>query len=635
MLKLGDFFAPLNLYTLIYFLGLVLFFDVLGTFVKKKIVRKNASSRIINWLIGFGFFIFVWFILRFFIPPHRSYLLISIAGLFLISLPTYLKQGDYLALFKDLWDKKIVLLIIAPFLPALFVKASLPPYYADEMAYHFLSPSGLAAIEPWNFHGGLYVNLPRVMNLFYDIAFSLVRTYSVARLINFSILATAMLYSYSVLKRNFGFLTGFLFVFIFFSLHQSIVFTSTLGYVDVPTYSFLLMGLMSSLDYLVDKRKSVLVIAAIFWSLALGTKYTPLTALVAFSVVFFATTLLEKKHFKKLVKPRFLLTLLAVFLLFGGYWYVKNFLVYGNPIYPFLFPCKAQYAADCVRGSGFFGDWTLPVTFGNLYQILKELLPKNKLLHLGLATVPVLQLVNTNKKTRILTIVLLGAVAVELFILSRFSGFLIRYQQHMQFFLIAAFVIQLANRYENKELYPIQKVIFLAVGVSTFFSYIYVVRHTNSLKTLNWQEINYSIGKIDIYDWVELKFPKMKDTILWCESPPGDEPAPLARFDPDLIWYAPAGKMRSFMTNCYYHNPPVYSEDPKEVVDVAVEKKLTFWISTNSKCLPRGEVKRARETEDDEKFRLRRLSNELVCNSEEILPYLYYFDYKNVVSEKN
>lgn len=636
MIKLADYFAPLNFYTIPIYLGLLMFFDVLGSFVKPWLIRDSKTreqSRIINWLIGLGFFIFIWFILRFFIPPQRSYLLISIVGFLLLSLPSYLKKKRYKKLLEELWHNKIVLLIIAPLLPALFVKASLPPYYADEMAYHLISPSSLQAIKTWDFHGGLFANVPHLMNFFYTITFSIARTFSVTRLINFSILATSMLYAHSVLKRNFGFLSGLLFVFIFFSLPQGIIFTSTLGYVDVPTYSFLLIGLMSALDYLVRRKKPMLVIAIIFGSLALGTKYTPITAISSFALIYSAVVIFRRKYYKNILNPKFAIRLLAMFILFGGYWYVKNYVVYGNPIYPFLFQCKSPYVADCVKGSSFFGDWTLPVTFNNLYPILQSLLPKNIILHLSLVFIPILQLMNKNKKTRILSIALLGGFIGELFILSMFSGFMIRYHQHMQFFLIAALVIQLANSYDFDKIYLIQKGVFFMLTISAISSYVYVIKHTNSLKFLNWNEINYSIGRIDIYDWIDWKFPKMKNTIIWCESPTNGEPTPLARFDPDLIWYTHAGKMRSFTTNCYYKNPLLYGENPEAVVETAINKELTFWISSNSKCLPRNEVKRNRESEDDEKFRLRRLSNEIVCNSEEVLPYLYRFDYKNIETD--
>src|SRR3989344_4005514 len=146
MIKLGDYFAPLNPKTLLIFVGLFFFFDILGTFVKRRIIEGEDSTRVINWLIGLGIFVFVWFITSLFIAYTRTPLLISILTLSLISLPEYLKNKEYQTFFRALWSLKIPILIVLPFLPAIFVKASLPPYYADEMAYHFISPSTLATL---------------------------------------------------------------------------------------------------------------------------------------------------------------------------------------------------------------------------------------------------------------------------------------------------------------------------------------------------------------------------------------------------------------------------------------------------------------------------------------------------------
>src|SRR6185369_15566076 len=299
MLKLSDFFQPLNIVTLSYFFGLFIFFDIVGTFIKNKIlnIKNDKYSRILNWLFGFGFFVFLWFVLSLFIPPSQTSISVSIVILFLITCFPYFKNQDYKKLFKSLWDLKVPILIIVPFLPALFVKASLPPYYGDEMAYHFLAPSSLLNITTVKYPGGIYADLPRILDFFWQQIFTLFHTYSIARLFHFTILATSMVYAYSIIKKNFSILPAFLFVFVFFSLPQDIILTSTLGYIDVGAYSFLLIGLISGIDFLVSRETDSLVLSGLFWAMNLGTKYTGISTFLSFVVMFVLFILIKRKEY--------------------------------------------------------------------------------------------------------------------------------------------------------------------------------------------------------------------------------------------------------------------------------------------------------------------------------------------------
>ena len=72
------------------------------------------------------------------------------------------------------------------------------------------------------------------------------------------------------------------------------------------------------------------------------------SAFVSFSLVFIGFLVLERKKYFSVFSKRLFLKLGLVFLIFGGYWYVKNLVIYGNPIYPFILPCFEAYANDCL-----------------------------------------------------------------------------------------------------------------------------------------------------------------------------------------------------------------------------------------------------------------------------------------------
>lgn len=626
-LKLTDFFQPLNLITLSYFFGLFIFFDILGTFLKKKVLRleSNPSTRILNWLLGFGIFIFLWFLLSLIITPDKYQLLISIGILLCITLPSYIKEKEGFKFLELLWLFKVPILIIIPFLPAIFVKASLPPYYWDEMAYHFIAPNALATLAPIKYTGGLYGDVPRILDFFWQIIFTLFHTYSVARLFHFTILATSMIYAYAILKKNFGLLTGFLFVFVFFGLPQDIVLTSTLGYVDVGAYSFLLIAVISAIDFLVNLDKAALFSIFIFWSMNLGTKYTGVSSFVSFLILFLAIIIWKRKILKKFISWKFIIFLVGLFLVFGGYWYVKNFVLFGNPIYPFIFPCLwGHYSTTCPQTSGFFGDWTLKITLTNAYSILSQLFPKYTTLQGLVLLTPIISFWGSNKKIRLLSYFAFGTVALELLILKYFSGFYIRYHQHMQLYLLLGVILMLVNKYRNKYLKILVRFCTLVFVITAVALYIHSIRY-DSWRLLNWSEVNYAIGKTNINQWVNYNFPKMKDTISWCENTPNNEMTPLARLDPDLIWFSYEGLMRVFMVDCNYFSSSLQGIPPGNVIEVAKDQKMEFWISSLNGCLSDKELSAMKN-----QYSLRELNNKIICNSKEIKPHLYYFDYKNL-----
>src|SRR3989337_4500657 len=402
---LSEYYFPLSPVSSFIFVLIVIYLDCLGTSVRNRVFPEKLPNegRVVNWLIGLGVYVFWWFVLGFFIPPQRFQILVISLGILPFILPRYFSSNQpkqFLNLLKQLL---IPVILIAPFLPAVFVKASLPPYYGDEMVYHFISPAQLQSLSRWSFGSGIYENLPRLMETYYTLSFSLFRTYSFARLTNFTVLLTALSFGFLVLKRNFNLHTAFFFPFLFLSVPHQIVLTSTLGMVDVPTYSFITIAVLFFFRH---------------WS-----GYQPL------------------KYLKK--TP----LLLIIALVFGGYWYLKNLIYTGNPTYPFFFPCY-RFEDQCQVKSEFFGSWTTQVSWANFPEIFSQLFVGLNRWSLILAVALILMLANNNPRTRLVSNFLVASFLIELLLLKRFSGFMIRYHQHLQLLLFLFISIQLANTYK-------------------------------------------------------------------------------------------------------------------------------------------------------------------------------------------
>jgi len=636
LFKLSDYFQPLNLKNILIFMLIIIFFDVFGTFIKKFIIKNrqlSGDTRILNWLIGFGFFIFLWFLAGFIIRPTQLVIFGSAILILVISLPFYIRDKEYLSLFNHLKLLSPFILLVIPFLPAVFVKASLPPYYSDEMAYHFISPYSVnyQLADVWRFDGGVLNNAPHLIDTFFTLGFSFTKTYSVVRLTLFTILSTSVIFVGHFLRRRFNFLVGFFFVLLFLSLPQDIVFTSTVGFVDISSYAFFIVGLILSSFSLFDKNNKLEVfsLATIFLAMSLGTKYPVITATVPLIFMLFILNLSQLKMLFNKSTVKNSVYLLLLFLVFGGYWYVKNFVIYGNPIYPFLFPCWGKYAVDCNTNISFFGEWTTKVNFANLKSIILSLIPGGKpIVIMALLSMFTLFFKKYNNERKII-IFYLSIFVIELISLKFISGFYIRYHQHMQILLLLSITISVYVFTKIKLPTVIKFVVAVLFLVPIFHNYWLVIKKTNSLANVSWNEINYSIGRDNIYDWVKFRLPRVYDSVVWCENPP-DGPISLGRYDPDMIWYDDDGYMRSFLINCYYGGQTLDTTSLSTIKSSAIDKKIEFWTVTPHKCIDDKDVKAKYWYEGPKETKMRHDNNFIVCNSKEILPNLYYFSYKNL-----
>lgn len=614
---------------------MLFFFDILGSFIKVHLIKNKKLSedtRLINWLIGFGIFIFLWFLAGFFIRPTQIVLLGSAILILALTLPWYIRNKEYKNLFNQFKILLPFILIIVPFLPALFVKASLPPYYSDEMAYHFISPytANYQLADVWRFDGGVLNNAPRLVDTFFVLGFSLTKTYSIVRLTLFTILATSIIFVGHILRKKINFIVGLFFVLLFFSLPQDIVFTSTVGFVDISAYAFFILGLIFSSISLFDNKEKFgwFKLAIIFLAMSVGTKYTIITAFIPLMILLTAFNFQYIKKLSSKMIASNALYILMLFMIFGGYWYIKNLLIYGNPIYPFLFPCWGKYAIDCNTGASFFGEWTTKVNLTNLKSIILSLIPGGKSIVLMtlLSIFPLFVKKYTKEKRLILFYVLI--FVIELLSLRFMSGFYIRYHQHMQILLLLSITISVYVFTKIKLPTVIKFVVAVLFLVPIFHNYWLVIKKTNSLANVSWNEINYSIGRDNIYDWIKFRLPRVYDSVVWCENPP-DGPVSLGRYDPDMIWYDDEGYMRSFLINCYYGGQTLDTTSLETISQSAIKNKVEFWTVTPHKCIDDKDVKAKYWYEGPKETKMRHDNNFIVCNSKEILPNLYRFSYKN------
>lgn len=633
LIHLKDYYEPLNLRIGLFLVILLFVFKSVGFLIRRKLFSHLSSPFIVlDWLIGFGLFIFLWFCLGFWIIPSRSHVIASLIFFGIIPVNFFMREvfitkNFFRLLSNFLRENFIPFLIMSPFFPVAYIRASLPPYYSDEMAYHFISPAQLNRLKTWSFASGVYDMIPRLLDTFFLLGFSLTKTQVIGRSVHFLILITSLLFVFRILKTEFGKVSAFIFLFAFWSLPQDIVFCSTLGFVDVAGYSFILIATVAGIFFLRSPSQDLLVYSFLFWGMSLGTKYAALTFFISFLVVSIIWVRVFWREYFHLFSRKTFFKISFVFCVFGGFWYLKNLFLTGNPIYPFLFPCY-RWGDQCRTGSTFFGNWTTPIKFENFGRIIKDLLIHPKI-YLNLFYFGLLGLLEKPSKKTSLFLLVLISILLEFLILKPFSGFMVRYQQHQQFvfiFMMAGLTGVSLSVFQNSR----ARFVLIVVIISTLFPH-YKTHLIQDYERLQDQEISYALGKIDIFDFIQYRMPKNFNFIKWCDYPPEGRLFKFVRYDPDLIWYDDAAYSHQFLTNCIFDGQTVPTDRDlswKELTALLTHQKLDTNLFTINACVRPEQVKKKFSYEDAFSLRLRKINNFLVCHSKPILPgFIYHIDY--------
>jgi hypothetical protein len=562
--------------------------------------------------------------LGFRIEPTKNAVLLSFGVVSLISLPVYLKEQKWKETLK-VWRGSLPMLVIFLVLfPLVFIQASRPPVEWDEMAYHFISPQSLYNLSQfWSFNGYLYMDVPRSLDIFYILNFSAIRTYSMARLVNFMFLLTGVAYAYNFLKEKFSLLSALFFTLAILSVPQTLVKHSTSGYVDMPANALVLMVFVTGVVFVLKPNKKELLLIVLLASISAGIKYTVLMPLLPLVLIIFIVILFKKGSYKDYLNKKLIINALIIAIVFGGYWYIKNYYFYENPVFPFLFDCKSPFGDACARGSSFFGSWTTKVSFETVLPILRELLVDNVPLAVLTLLLPIWALFSKNSETR-KTFILLGtAVVLEFLALAKFSGFHFRYHQHLQFIIIFLVSTQLANRYSSQTFNRIAKFV-IALATMLLIPYFIYATYYNYYHVSFRQETKYALGMVDIYQWIEWRMPKVVEFAKWCSEQ--DQTVKVVQHDPDMIWYSYDGLVRVFLVNCQLTGLPLGDKTVDETRKLIVEDDLKFYLISPNECVGEDEVKKKNDFETDERFLMRKRNNMMVCSGEKVVDSLYYID---------
>lgn len=648
-MQLSDFFATLNFYNLSIFFLVFLILDAIG-FRIALVIKPPQYLRITFWIWGLSVLVFVWFFLHFFLPFWTQYIWFSLIILGIFSISPYLKNNGLPsfidAIFK--YPYPLILLIIAA--KPLYFLLSAPPYYGDEMIYQFYSPARIFWENSWNFLGNinsvsapnLYEMIPKFLNVGYWLIFSLTKTYATARLLHFLIVFSCF-YAISIfLRKSVSLFVSLSYLFLTLYLSASFLHFSTLGYVDAGAAAFAALFLITVVDLLMIKKKNSLYASAVVLGITIGMKYTILAFL--FSVILIGL-IVAAFSYKKLIHTDIKKIFVGVFrkrqqfvffntlllaAIFGGYWYIKNFLMSGNPIYPFFFRCLHSW--KCATGFGFFSGWAIPLDWQHFPLIKDIIFQSSNVFFYSVILSLILAIVGSRifkiKLIQIISLLITLSVITEILLSNKTSGFELRYYYHWVLLIPLVLVLPFAILIKFKTSLIYLKSTLFIVFLFILFSTAGPVAYRNIKRLYEGDFVygyvrNYATGRIGLNQWIDYYYPQMNDFIKWCgkKGPHKD----VLVIDPGLIWISSEEYMRVFMVNCSLITNVIDDYTNPEIISSIKNNHPNAYIVSLERC----EKNKSYKGSNPDPYIVSRYkaNKEVICKSEEIFKNLYRLSY--------
>ncbi len=637
-MQLTSFFAPLNLFNLSIFIYTFFVFDAVG-YLLSKAIFLDKYLRPVYWVFGLGIFIFTWFVLHLFIPFGFQLPWISLIFFCLVSFPFYIREKGYLTLFNAILQVPYVVVPLAIIAKPLYFFLSAPPYYTDEMAYHYYSPAQMILEKKWQFIDsiGLYQMIPKLLDTGFQLMFSLSKTYVNARLLHFTLVLTVIIAISIYLKKNVNLFVSIAYAIFVPILSARFFESSILGYVDAGATILATLFLITIVDFLAKGDKKYLLAPAAIFGLTIGIKYTVMVFLcsvilvgaVVWLVIYNKKLLeLSKRKLSFLLifrKSKFVLLIIFISSLFGGYWYIKNLFLTGNPIYPLFFPCFKSL--QCGVGREHFAGWAVPLDW-QYFQFIKISIFQSEVVFfyfiVSLLISLFFSILYKMRTVFILSLLVPLSIIIEILITRNVSGFELRYFYHWHLLipLVLALPLSIFSKYKKKS-----KTFFYLLAAIFGILFIItegIVAYRNVKRIYEPDFVpgyvrNYSMRRADLNDWINYYYPRTNELVKWCgEKRPMQD---IIMFDPALIWTTDDSMMRIFLVNCSIHTFPY--------LGLNMEKLSTF-IKTNypnalilsvGRC---GDKTAQLSYIPDETVMERHKYNmKIICNSKEVMKNVY------------
>ena len=626
---LNSYFAPIDFNSIIILVFVLFTFDSIGSFIA-GFIKPAEYLRPIYWIWGMALIAFFLFLMHLALPFRPEYITILLLSSLSITLPSYLKRKDFTKLYVCFKNFKFPFLILILIAQPLFFLLSAPPYYADEMLYHFYSPARILLEQKWPFLDSfagpapsLYEMIPKSLDIIYWMTFSLSKTYVLARILHF-ILAFSVLFAVSLfLKRNLNRLSAIIFISLALLLSTGFLHSTTIGYVDAAAGSLAILFLIMMIDLVKHPKKSQILASTLVLSSTLGIKYSSIAfsltvACVSLILILLSVSKLRSKIAKSI---KLIPKLILIFTFFGGFWYIRNFVLSGNPVYPIALSCWHGWL--CPYGANLFG--ATPFDREHVIFIIYSIFQERNLVFATAIALIISIIYSFRQKTGIiknLSVIIILSLFFELILIKRHANFELRYYYH--WFLLIPLVLALpAGLIERKKSPYYYFLIFLIYLIPINMVYMNVQKmYQNSFTPKNIKD--YALRKISLNGWLESTFPKMNQVIKWC----GDNKSlqNLILIDPYHIWFSSEAGIRAYLLNCNIQVPFSSTSSNDDLVKMIRKQYPNGYLISEERC---GHfVKKIPQYADNTYIKRHDLNQKLICSSKEILSNLYIISNK-------
>ncbi len=341
--------------------------------------------------LGMGFWLYFFFLLSTFGFLYRtvvyaSTVVISMVGFILfifnrLKQPkqpkqklTHLFKGKYVTLGKGLLIASLVFVLVV-----LFFHTISPIISWDANAYHLTIPKlylenhGFRRI-PFN----VYSNWPLNIELLFCLSM-VMKDYILAKLVHFlfGLLTMAAIYRFtrSIVTSVAGLIASVLFL-----CNPVILFEIKIAYIDIAYAFFFFIAFVFIHRALEDEKKTnfFIFLSGICCGILAGIKLTGIFGVFCLTILFVYVRFRKGTPLRSLLKPLLLLLSPSIILLTP--WIIKNILLTGNPVYPFLYSLFGGTEWNNALHA-MFSDWQKSIGMGR--SLLDYLLLPIRVILLG------------------------------------------------------------------------------------------------------------------------------------------------------------------------------------------------------------------------------------------------------------
>ncbi len=244
-------------------------------------------------------------------------------------------------------EGRLLTLLFVCLATILLLRAATPPHAYDEAIYH------LAATRQFVEQGRVFPsydnsmgNQPFLVHMIYAVCL-IAKSDIAAKLFSLFLGISTALALYGFCSRFLTRRVGVIALFAFFAAGM-VVEVAVTARIDVSLAGMLFLATYSMINYLETERHGWLCVSALFAGFSLGIKHSAGMWLLFVGAMYIVERLIRRReHFATVLRRGFGYMCIAAAI--ASPWYVKNYVWFHNPLYPFLIGEVADFGPQGVR----------------------------------------------------------------------------------------------------------------------------------------------------------------------------------------------------------------------------------------------------------------------------------------------